>query len=101
MEVYSQTENHVQKPRISVVEVISHLISQAFPDTKNKTVVEILIARVPSKIEFEMLRHGQRQVMVRCASIKCPSIRWRPVHIDIVQIKEFVMNTDRKREAAV
>ena len=77
------------------------MISQALPYAENKTIVEILIARVPSKIEFEMLRHGQRQVMVCRASIECPHIRWRPVHIDIVQIKEFVMNTDCERKAAV
>ena len=56
---------------------------------------------VPSKIEFEMLRHGQSQVMVCRASIECPRIRWGPVRIDIVQIKEYVVDADCEREAAV
>ena len=56
---------------------------------------------VPSEIEFEMLRHRQRQVMVFRASVECPPIRWRPVWIDIVQIKEYVMEADCEREAAV
>ena len=77
------------------------MTSKALPYAENKAVVEILMARVPSKIQFEMLRHRQRQVMACHASIECPPIRWRSVRIDIVQIKELVMDTDCKREAAV
>ena len=81
--------------------MISHLTRKALPDAENKAVVEILAARVPSEIQFDMLGHSQRHVIVCCASIKCPPISWRPVWIDVVQVKEFVMDTNGVRKAAV
>ena len=81
--------------------IVPHLLSQALPHTENEAVVEIPAARLSSKIQFFVLGHCQRQVVVCCASIKCPPVCWRPVRIDIVQVKQFVMDTDRIRKAVV